>query len=209
MEPDVANVGRRRPDHARAEDYKRAPTPHWHQLGRRWRPLHEQLDALRDAIVWAGARGPLGTERGRQPGAVEYADEVSLGCVQHGSEYAALAVAGPVTGRAAYCLRAQLSSVLDAGVSIVVIDLSEVTTAGVGLCAVLDGAWRRIRIRHGELILLNAASSIQSLLDAGPLRDRMMYCGTSPLVEAPGRARPSRGAPDAAKNKGGCPVSSR
>lgn len=144
--------------------------PHWHQVGRRWRPLHEQLASLHDANVWAAVSTPNSHHS-------SFESSASLACVQHGGGYAALTITGAVTGRSVYWLRIQLRSILDAGVPIVVIDLSAVTAADVRLTAMLETLWSRIRTRHGELVLLNVAVPIQHLLLNGALRDRATFCG--------------------------------
>jgi anti-anti-sigma regulatory factor len=149
--------------------------PHWHQVGRQWRPLHEQLATLHDANVWAAVSSPLSTPDSHHTSSDSSA---RLACVQHGGEYAALTVTGAITGRSVYWLRVQLRSLLDAGVPVVVIDLSAVTAADVRLAAMLETAWSRIRTRHGELVLLNIAIPIQPLLLNGPLRSRATFCGT-------------------------------
>jgi hypothetical protein len=101
--------------------------PHWHRVGRRWRPLHEQLASLHDADIWATVSTPDSHTSSES--------NTSLACVQHGGEYAALTVTGAITGRSVYWLRVQLRSILEAGVPVVVVDLSAVTAADVRLAA--------------------------------------------------------------------------
>jgi anti-anti-sigma regulatory factor len=180
VNPDRQDAKAHDASRARDQDYLGHHCPHWHRVGDRWRPLHEQLSTLHDASVWTGvADGPFSEDEHSSRPAAE-ASRISIACVQHGEDYAVVTVTGAATGRSAYILRAHLRSILDSGASVVVIDLSEVTLADIGLAAVLGHTWRRMRTRNGELHLFNVSAPVRSLL-LGPLRDCATSCRGLPV----------------------------
>jgi anti-anti-sigma regulatory factor len=147
-------------------------TPHWHLIGQQWRPLHEQLGALRDAGLWATT------------GAADNSSlAVTISVAQLDTDFAALSVSGSMEPRSVRHLASQLRLLLDAGVRDVVVDLAEVTHCDLRLAAVLMRLKARLDARRGTLVLANPIPEVQHALGVGRLPDSFMYC---PLTLPPG-----------------------
>jgi anti-anti-sigma regulatory factor len=152
-----------------------AMMPHWHLVGQRWRPLHEQLAALRDAGVWAGAI------RGRSAGSWARADDdcptpLTVGVAQLGTDFAAVTASGPLEPRTVQYLGGQLRLLLEAGVRDLVVDLAEVTCCDLRFAGMLLPLRARLQARHGTLVLLNPPPDVRNALSVGRLPDSFMYC---------------------------------
>jgi anti-anti-sigma regulatory factor len=157
--------------------------PCWHQVGQRWRPLHDQLGALHDASAWASA-GTQPVERPtyhpkREPGAT------TVGVAQLDGEFAALTINGPVDLRTVNLLRGMLRLLLDVGVRDVVLDLAEISKCDVRLAAVLLTLRARLTARHGTLVLVNPPATAQQALSLGRLTESFLYCTGSSRRDDP------------------------
>jgi hypothetical protein len=78
------------------------PLCHWHLVGGRWRPLHEQLNVLSDAATWIRAWAPESPSSSGIAEPVELAEELILASVQCGHEYAARGTFSQRTDRPSY-----------------------------------------------------------------------------------------------------------
>jgi hypothetical protein len=153
-----------------------APLCHWHLVGGRWRPLHEQLNALSDAATWIRAWSPESPSVSGIAEPVELAEELSVASVQCGHDYAALIVSGVVDGVAVRQLRSCLRGLIDGGMHSLLIDLSQASGADGRLGLMLDRAETALRMRHGRLVLLNVPPGIRSSLDVGRVSQSLAIC---------------------------------
>jgi anti-anti-sigma regulatory factor len=168
-----------------------APLRHWHLVGGRWRPLHEQLNALSDAATWIRAWAPESPSASGIAEPAELAAELSVASVQCGHDYAAVIVSGVVDGVAVRQLRSCLRGLIDGGMHSLLIDLSQASWADGRLGLMLDRAEIALRMRHGRLVLLNVPPGIRSSLDIGRISQSLAICtnnggGHAELTDANG-----------------------
>jgi anti-anti-sigma regulatory factor len=152
-----------------------AGAPHWHLIGAWWRPLHEQVEALRDAALWIGAVGRHSSGKlAREVGAGTIAMTVSV--TRGAPDFAAVTVSGPLDPRTVHYLGGQLRLLLDVGVHDLVVDLAEVTRCDLRFAAVLLTLHARLHARHGTLVLANPPPEVRQALAVGRLPDSFMHC---------------------------------
>jgi hypothetical protein len=140
---------------------------HWHLIGPYLRPLHEQIDALVDAGVWAGVLAEAASLDGVPSPRLLAMDttRLTVTSVQQGTDYAAIVVAGNLDRPALQQLRHHVQNALRTGVSHLVVDLSEAAPASDRLAMLL--------IRAG-MVLQSVFSAVE--LAADP------WCGASPAT---------------------------
>jgi anti-anti-sigma regulatory factor len=152
---------------------------HWHLVGGYLRPLHEQIDALVDASVWGAVVAEVvNPDDAVSPRLVALErTTLTLTSVQHGTDYAAIVIAGTLDRHSVQQSRRQIDAVLSAGVSHLVIDLSAaVPAAGGRLAALLIKARTVLRARQGTLLLLGAAGVVEPMLMDGELAGTLSTC---------------------------------
>jgi hypothetical protein len=161
-----------------------AGADHWHLIGDRWRPLHEQLAALQDAATWTSVSASVVTTQPFGTGPVTVSQSFGLASALHNGDYGLLVVTGVVSAVDIVEVRAQLHDMLAARVRHLVVDLSTATSADPGLRAALDRTFRRLRAVQGTLTLFDVPDRLIPMLGDGPLRTRVAVCGR-PAVSQP------------------------
>jgi anti-anti-sigma regulatory factor len=167
-----------------------APLCHWHFVAGGWRPLHEQLNALRDAATWVRAWAPESSSAPGIADPVEHAEALSVASVQCGHDYAAVIVSGVLDSIATRQLRACLRGLIEGGMHSVLIDLSQAAGTDGRLGLMLDRAETALRVRHGRLVLLNVPAGIRSSLDVGRISQSFAICGGTVADRAGSSAGP-------------------
>lgn len=164
-----------------------AGKPHWHLLGPYFRPLHEQLDALSDAAVWAGVAADsngvqqlMASSRNGDPG-------LTITCMQRGTDYAAVSVVGDIGLVAIQQLQRHARVLLEDGIHTLVIDLSGVSRCDRRLAPLLGRLQRILRTRQGLLPLTRIPYELRGVLTIGELSDAFAACDTGPDLQAPRR----------------------
>jgi anti-anti-sigma regulatory factor len=144
-------------------------------VGKWWRPLHEQLGALRDAGVWMAAVGQQSSG-----GLTRYTgdgpSDMTIGVAHLGAGFAAVTVSGPLDVRTVHYLRGQLHLLLDAGVRDLVVDLAEASRCDLRFAAVLLTLRARLQARHGTLVISNPPVAARRALAVGRLPDSFLHC---------------------------------
>jgi anti-anti-sigma regulatory factor len=152
------------------------PSDHWHLIGQRWRPLHEQLTGLQDAATWTSVSAHVGSWRPEAMGPVSVSPALGMTSALHGDEYGLLVVSGELTRADIPRVRVQLHGILESGIRNLVVDLSGVDTADPRLGATLDLMYRRLHALGGELAVLGVPTGLLPILANGPARIRETIC---------------------------------
>jgi anti-anti-sigma regulatory factor len=162
------------------------PSDHWHLIGERWRPLHEQLTGLQDAATWTSASAHAGSWRPEGIGPVSVSPALGMTSALHGGDYGLFVISGELTRADIPRVRVQLHGILASGIRHVVVDLSAVDTADPRLGTALDLMYRRLHALGGELALIGVPTGLLPILANGPTRIPETIC-------AEGAAAPRRG----------------
>ncbi len=162
--------------------------PHWHLLGPYFRPLHEQLDALSDAAVWAGVavdsdgfQQLFASPQNGDPG-------LTITCMQRGSEYAAVSIVGDVGLNAIQRLQRYVRVLLEDGVRTLVIDLSGLSRCDRRLAPLLARLQRILRAKQGVLQVARVPYELRSVLTTTDLPDAFAACGADMDIRGPSHA---------------------
>lgn len=189
----VVNHANRAPTLVTAD--RRSQT-HWHLIGDYFRPLHEQLGALSDAGNWATVVAEGSTPVPLAAAALSpRSADLTLASVQHGLEYAAIAVAGEIDGPAIQQMRHHVRALLDTGVEYLVVSLADVLACDARLGALLSRVQLRLRARNGQLELIGIPTAIRPLMQVGMLSEAFATCDPVPhtVDSASAWATPSHG----------------
>lgn len=143
---------------------------HWHLVGQRWRPLHEQLTGLQDVATWTSVSARAELSRPGEIGAVSVSSGLGMTSALHGGEYGLFVVSGELTRVDIPRVRMQLHGLCASGIRHLVVDLSGVETADTRLGTALDLMYRRLHARGGTLTLVGVPSGLLPILANGPRR---------------------------------------
>ncbi|MGX7677510.1 STAS domain-containing protein [Jatrophihabitans sp. DSM 45814] len=140
---------------------------HWHVVGQRARPLHEQLAALRKAIVWTAITGQHQTSSSRcSPRNTR--PNFAVACVVQDA-YAVLVISGTFDASALVLIRQHLHGILRNGAACIVLDLQGLTSCDGRLSGLLAQVERRARAFGCEFVLANVPTEFVSEFDIGNL----------------------------------------
>jgi ABC-type transporter Mla MlaB component len=164
------------------------PSDHWHLIGQRWRPLHEQLTTLQDVATWTSVSAHAASSRPEAIGPVSVSRSLGMASALHDGDYGLLVVSGELTRADNPRVRAQLYGMLVSGIRHLVVDLSGVDTADPRLGTALDLMYRRLHALNGTLTLVGVPTGLVPLLAIGPARLRETVCAEG-AAAPPGRSR--------------------
>jgi hypothetical protein len=162
-----------------------AAGPHWHLIGRQWRPLHEQLAVLADTATWSSVSAVSSQNAPHGIGPVVVAPSFGMVSAQHGGSYGLLALSGEMGRPDLAHLRIQLHGMLAAGLRHLVVDLSAVHGSDPRLGPLLDRTERHLRAMQGSMTMMNVPVELMSMLADSSLRSRVTRCAQSEAAQNP------------------------
>lgn len=163
--------------------------PHWHLLGPYFRPLHEQLDVLSDAAVWAGVAADSSGVQQLMPGSRNGDTGLIISSMQRGADYAAVSVVGDIGLTAIQQLQRHARVLLEDGIRTLVVDLSGVSRCDRRLVPLLARLQRILRVRDGVFQLTRISHDVRDVLAIGDLPDAFAACGTDLDLRGPIRLK--------------------
>jgi anti-anti-sigma regulatory factor len=164
------------------------PSDHWHLIGQRWRPLHDQLTGLQDVATWTSVSAHAASSRPEAIGPVSVSPSLGIASALHGDDYGLLMVSGELRRADMPRVRTQLHGMLTSGVRHLVVDLSGVDTADPRLGTALDLMYRRLHALSGTLTLVGVPPGLLPILASGPARIRESICAEGAAAPS-GRSR--------------------
>jgi anti-anti-sigma regulatory factor len=163
------------------------PSNHWHLIGQRWRPLHDQLTGLQDVATWMSVSAHAASSRPEAIGPVSVSPSLGIASARHGDDYGLFVVCGELRRPDMQRVRGQLHGMLTSGVRHLVVDLSGVDMVDPRLGPALDLMYRRLHALSGTLTLVGVPTGLVPTLASGPERIRESVCAEG-AEASPGRS---------------------